>query len=105
MKLPVYLGLPHEAENTLSRSFRQVAQGHGAEPDVYLICRTLAEQCEQHTRALRPVIERYGEANPDDEQSGCTPTVSAPPEPAEWGLLRTFRTSTSSPRSWTSPGA
>ena len=67
MKLPVYLGLLHSAEATLGQSFRQVAEGHGTEPDVHFLCRTLAAQCDRHTEALRPVIERYGEAGPDDE--------------------------------------
>lgn len=67
MKLPVYLGLLHEAENTLGGSFRQIADGHGAEPDIHFLCHTLAEQCVEHTRSLRPIIDRYGESAPDDE--------------------------------------
>ena len=66
MMLPVYLGLLRKAEQVLASSYRQVAQGHGAEPDVYHLCHTLAQQCDQHARALGPVIERYGE-QPDDE--------------------------------------
>jgi len=66
MMLPVYLGLLRRAEQELASSYRQVAEGHGAEPDVYHLCQNLAQQCDQHERALVPVIERYGE-QPDDE--------------------------------------
>ena len=66
MMLPVYLGLLRKAEQMLASSYRQVAEGHGAEPDVYHLCQTLAQQCDQHEHALAPVTERYGE-QPDDE--------------------------------------
>jgi hypothetical protein len=66
MMLPVYLGLLQKAEQALASSYRQVAEGHGAEPDVYHLCHTLAKQCDQHNEALAPVIDRYGE-RPDDE--------------------------------------
>ena len=66
MMLPVYLGLLRKAEQMLASSYRQVAEGHGAEPDVYHLCQALAQQCDQHERALAPVTERYGE-QPDDE--------------------------------------
>ena len=66
MMLPVYLGLLRKAEQVLASSYRQVAEGHGAEPDVYHLCQTLAQQCDQHERALAPVTERYDE-QPDDE--------------------------------------
>ena len=67
MKLPVYLGLLHRAETTLAQSFRQVSDGHRDEPDVRFLCRSLADQCDAHTLALRPIIARYGEGNPGDE--------------------------------------
>ncbi|MDN4611889.1 hypothetical protein [Arthrobacter burdickii] len=67
MRLPVYLGLLHKSEATLARSFRQVSEGHGHEPDVYFICQALAAQCDGHQQALAPVIERYGEVDKDDE--------------------------------------
>ena len=67
MKLPVYLELLRRAAQTLADSFRQVAEGHGSEPDVYYLCRTLADQCDRHTAALQPVVNRYGSGNADDE--------------------------------------
>ena len=82
MMLPVYLGLLRKAEQVLASSYRQVAEGHGAEPDVYHLCHTLAKQCDQHERALAPVTERYGE-QPDDEPErlravGITSTRTGP---------------------------
>jgi hypothetical protein len=67
MKLPVYLTLVLRAEHTLADSFRQVSDGHGSEPDVHYLCRTLAEQCDQHTTALQPVVDRYGSGDAGDE--------------------------------------
>jgi hypothetical protein len=88
MKLPMYLGLLVEAERTLADSFRQVADGHSAEPDVFFLCRTLAGQCDQHREALQPLLGRYGEARSDDEPErlhadGLTETRTGPV-----GLLR-----------------
>ena len=88
MKLAMYLGLLDEAEHTLAQSFRQVADGHSAEPDVFFLCRTLAGQCDQHREALNPVVRRYGKAPTDDEPErlhaeGLSETRSGPV-----GLLR-----------------
>jgi hypothetical protein len=67
MNLNIYLGMLHQAENTLAVSFRQVAEGHGAEPDVHFLCRTLAAQCDRHVELLHPVVQRYGEDSSDNE--------------------------------------
>jgi hypothetical protein len=67
MNLNIYLGMLHQAESTLAESFRQVADGHGAEPDVHFLCHTLAHQCEEHGRLLHPVVQRYGEDTSDRE--------------------------------------
>ncbi|MGK3647180.1 hypothetical protein [Pseudarthrobacter enclensis] len=88
MKLPVYLGLLHSSEGVLAESFRQVAEGHGDEPDVYYLCHTLARQCDEHQKALAPAIDRYGEVTEDDEPErlhaqGLSETRSGPV-----GLLR-----------------
>jgi hypothetical protein len=56
-----------QAEQTLAESFRQVADGHGAEPDVHFLCHTLAGQCEQHSELLLPIVRRYGEDTSDNE--------------------------------------
>jgi hypothetical protein len=88
MNLNVYLGMLHQAETTLAASFRQVAAGHGAEPDVHFLCHTLAQQCEEHSRLLHPVVQRYSESMSDDEPErlhaeGLSTTRSGPV-----GLLR-----------------
>jgi hypothetical protein len=61
MQLAVYVGMVHRAEQTLADSLRQVADGHGDEPDVRAICRTLAEWSDRHVEAVRPIADRYGE--------------------------------------------
>jgi hypothetical protein len=88
VKLPVYLGLLHRSEGTLAASFRQVSDGHGHEPDVYFLCQALAAQCDEHQRALAPIIERYGEVDDDGgperlHADGLAETRSGP-----IGLLR-----------------
>lgn len=72
MRLPVYLGLLDEAEQILARSFRVVAAGHGDEPDVHYIVHSLAEQCDRHADALRPVLERFGEGTEGEEEHRVT---------------------------------
>lgn len=68
MNLSVYLGLLHASEGTLARSFREVADGHGHEPDVHFICQTLAAQCDNHQQALTPIIDRYGEVQDEEPE-------------------------------------
>jgi hypothetical protein len=88
MNLDIYLGMLRQAEQTLAESFRQVADGHGAEPDVHFLCHTLAGQCENHGKLLLPVVQRYGEDRSDNEPErlhaqGLSETRSGPV-----GLLR-----------------
>jgi hypothetical protein len=87
MLLPVYVGLLHRAEASLADSFRQVAQAHGAEPDVFQLCNTLAEQCDQHVRALAPIADRYGE-QPDDEPERLHADALDSARSGPLGLLR-----------------
>ena len=88
MNLKIYLGLLHKAEETLATSYRQVAEGHGAEPDVHFLCLALAAQCDEHQLLLQPVVERYGEDRSANEPErlhaeGLSQTRSGPV-----GLLR-----------------
>lgn len=88
MNLNIYLGLLHKGEQTLAESFRQVSEGHGAEPDVHFLCLTLAKQCDEHEELLRPLTERFGEDSSDNEPErlhadGLSETRSGPV-----GLLR-----------------
>jgi hypothetical protein len=87
MMLPVYLGLLRRAEQALAASFREVAEGHGAEPDVYHLCETLAKQCDQHEQALAPVIDRYGE-RPDDEPERLHAVALSETRSGPLGLIR-----------------
>jgi hypothetical protein len=88
VKLPIYLALLHRAEVTLAASFRQVAEGHGHEPDVLFLCRTLARQCDQHVAALQPVVERYGEGDADDEPERLHADALTETRTGGVGLLR-----------------
>lgn len=88
MNLGIYLGMLHQAETTLARSFRQVAEGHGTEPDVYFLCQTLAGQCEQHNRLLQPVVDRYGEVAADDEPERLHAEALSTTRSGPVGLLR-----------------
>jgi hypothetical protein len=88
MNLSSYLGLLGKAEQTLAESFRQVADGHGHEPDVHFLCLSLAKQCDDHESSLAPAIQRFGEGGADDEPerlhaAGIETTRSGP-----LGLLR-----------------
>jgi hypothetical protein len=87
MNVDLYLGLLRSAERTLAESFRQVAGGHGDEPDVFHLCHTLAEQCDAHVRMLDPIVERYGERSDSEPErfhaDALTETRSGPV-----GLLR-----------------
>jgi hypothetical protein len=88
MKLPVYLTLLAESEKTLARSFRQVAEAHGDEPDVRSLCQTLAAQCDAHESRLRPIIERLGAAAADDEPERLHADALGAPRSGPLGLLR-----------------
>ncbi|MFC8303294.1 hypothetical protein ACFUCV_06365 [Specibacter sp. NPDC057265] len=88
MKLPVYLGLLHRSEGTLAASFRQVAEGHGHEPDVHFLCLTLAAQCDAHQKALAPIIARYGETRDEDEPERLHAQGLAETRSGPVGLLR-----------------
>jgi hypothetical protein len=87
MMLDVYLGMLRRAEEVLADSFRTVGDGHADEPDVYGICRLLAEQCDAHEQALRPVIARYGE-RPDDEPERLHAAALESVRTGPLGLLR-----------------
>lgn len=61
-----YLGLLHRAEENLAASFREVADGHSDEVDVFYICRNLAQECDAHAERLSPFVDRYGEDAPEE---------------------------------------
>jgi hypothetical protein len=61
-----YLGLLHRAQVNLADAFRQVADAHGDEPDVDLLCRQQAERCDRHASLLQPFAQRYAEEAPEE---------------------------------------
>jgi hypothetical protein len=61
MHLATYLGLLHTSLRTLADAFREVAKGHGEEPDVQRTCEVLAGRIDGQVEKLGPVVERYGE--------------------------------------------
>lgn len=87
MMLNVYLGMLRRAEELLASSYRVVGEGHAAEPDVYGICHLLAQQCDAHEQALRPVLDRYGE-RPEDEPERLHVTPIDCTRSGPVGLLR-----------------
>jgi len=66
MHLATYVGLLENGCGTLADSYRQVAEGHSAEPDVRIICERFAGECDDQQRALQPIHERYG-SHPEGE--------------------------------------
>jgi hypothetical protein len=66
--LRTYVGLLHAAEQTLGDSYRQVAQGHHQEADVFHMCRQMAAQCDSHVAALQPIVDRYGEQREEEPE-------------------------------------
>ena len=69
MHLANYLGYLHRAELNLAEGFRKVAESHAVEVDIYHTCNTLDKQCEAHTVKLQPLVERYGEENPEEPEN------------------------------------
>lgn len=88
MNLSTYLSLLEKSESTLAESFRQVAEGHGHEPDVHFICQTLAKQCDEHQRALQPIVQRYGQVDVDDEPERLHADGLSETRKGPLGLLR-----------------
>ena len=66
MHLAHYLGLLHRAQTNLADAFRQVADAHAAEPDVFHLCRQQATVCDRHAVLLEPYARRYSEQAPDE---------------------------------------
>src|SRR4051812_27187620 len=68
MHLANYLNLVHRSERNLANAFRQIANAHEDEPDVYHTCLTLANQCDDHTKRLMSFCARYGEEAPPEPE-------------------------------------
>lgn len=61
MHLATYLGLLHKSLQTMADAFREVAKGHGEEPDVERTCEVLSKRIDSQVEKLGPIVERYGE--------------------------------------------
>ena len=61
-----YLGLLHKAQTDLAAAYREIADGHAAEVDVFHICSQLARECDRHAEDLKPFVDRYGEDAPEE---------------------------------------
>ncbi len=88
MKFPVYLGLLHRSEQTLAGAYRQIASGHGAEPDIHFLCLSLAAQCDKHIGDLAPMIAKYGEADSDEEPERLHADTLSETRSGPLGMLR-----------------
>jgi hypothetical protein len=66
VNLAHYLGLLHRAQIDLAAAYREVAEGHRDEVDVFHLCSRLARQCDAHVERLRPLVDRYGEDAPEE---------------------------------------
>ncbi|MCH6471707.1 hypothetical protein [Sinomonas terrae] len=88
MRIAVYLGLLDRSEQSLAESYRQVAEGHGDEPDIRELTQLLARQCDAHVHALAPIIERYGEAEADDEPERLHADTLSETRSGPVGLIR-----------------
>lgn len=85
--LTTYIGLADRSEQTLSDSFRTVAEGHARAADVFHTCGLLAGWSDEHRAALAPIIERYGEADVDEPERLHAAGLAGARE-GEIGLLR-----------------
>jgi erythromycin esterase-like protein len=68
-KIGILLGQLHDAETDLAAEFREVAQRQAAEHDVFYLCQTLAQQCDDQAQQVRSMAERFDHdiSAPDDQ--------------------------------------
>src|SRR3954451_6609791 len=68
-KIGILLGQLHDAETDLAAELREVAQRQAAEQDVFYLCGTLAQQCDEHAERVRGFASRFEHDidEPDDE--------------------------------------
>ena len=66
MNLAHYLGLLHRAQTNFADAFRQVAEAHAAEPDIFHLCHQQARVCDHHAELLHPFAQRYSEEAPTE---------------------------------------
>jgi hypothetical protein len=59
MHLGTFVSGAVESQRELAEAFRLVAEVHGDEPDIQVLCRRLGEQSERHATLLEPFLEQY----------------------------------------------
>jgi hypothetical protein len=64
-----------DAEVELAAAFRKVGDRHAADHDVFHLCRTLAEQCDEHAAKLVPHGERYSQGLDEPPQPGAVESL------------------------------
>jgi hypothetical protein len=86
--LSTYVGLADHGEQLLAESLRALADGRAEVHDVFHMCHTLAQMCDEHRRRLEPISARYGEDESVDEPERLRASGLAEPRAGEIGLLR-----------------
>lgn len=87
MNLGVYLGMLEHGVRDLADAYRQVADAHREEPDVWMNLHTFADDCERQAEGLGPFLTHYGEES-DDEPDRLEAEVFQEPRSGGLGLLR-----------------
>lgn len=87
MRLTVYLGMLHAAEQALAESWRRVADGHAAEADLHHLGHQLGDRADARVALLAPLTARYGEQY-DDEPERLEATGLGSLRSGPLGLLR-----------------
>lgn len=61
MSIADYIGLIHQSESRLADAFKDVAEHHKDEPDVFSGCNLLASWSGKNVEDIKPFIDRYSE--------------------------------------------
>ena len=88
MHLSTYLALLDSSLETLSDAYAQVAQAHGEEPDVAILCAQLADKTRSQREALGQFVARYGEEHGEAEPDRLRSDLFQGTRSGGVGLLR-----------------
>src|SRR5438270_12230074 len=61
MHLSADLCIDSRAEENLARAYREVADTHRDEHDIFNLYHTFSDHCVAHVERLQPFVDRYGE--------------------------------------------
>lgn len=87
MNVGIYLGMLDGALRDLADAYRQVADAHAEEPDVWMNLSTFADDCDRQAEGLGTFVDRYGEES-DEEPDRLEAEVFQEPRSGGLGLLR-----------------